>query len=107
MREQKNKSSQLALPGCEDLVNQARLPALGSATRLCSNRRSNTSRKARRTMETRQQKGLEIAALFKIERKGKSWVVPSQSGNGGYKVEINSDSSTCTCLDFQQQQNKC
>ncbi len=34
----------------------------------------------------RQQKGLEIAATSKISKKGKVWLVPSQSGNGRYRV---------------------
>jgi transposase len=33
-------------------------------------------------MDARQQRGLEIAAVFKITQKGKVWIVPSQTGNG-------------------------
>src|SRR5207248_1923181 len=98
---QKNKSSQLVLAFCEDVENQARLPALGLATSLCSNRSANARRKAVCTMNAREQKGLQIAALHQIKRKGKTWVVPSQSGNGDYKVEIGEQSSACTCPDFQ------
>ena len=35
-------------------------------------------------METRQQRGLEIAATKKILAKGKLLVVPSQAGAGAY-----------------------
>jgi hypothetical protein len=34
------------------------------------------------TMEPRKQRGLMIAAVAKIIRKGDDWLVPSQSGNG-------------------------
>jgi hypothetical protein len=33
-------------------------------------------------MDARQQRGLEIAAVFNIVQKGKVWLVPSQTGNG-------------------------
>jgi transposase len=56
-------------------------------------------------MDTRQHKGLEIAALSKINRKGESYLVPSQSGNGQYKVKLGPDD--CTCPDFQSNKTKC
>jgi len=59
-------------------------------------------------MDLRQQKGLEIAALFKIERKDNFYTVPSQTGNGiRYKVQIAPETDSCTCLDFQTTQSKC
>ena len=102
---QKNKSSQLVLPGCEDFQEPARLPTPGLATPLCSNRRSTATRKARYTMDLRQHKGLEIAALSKINRKGEVYSVPSQSGKGQYKVQVGPDD--CTCPDFQTNRTKC
>src|SRR5256714_10110195 len=105
MPEQKNISSQLVLPGCEDFRDQARLPALGSASPLCSNRRATATRKARYTMDLRQHKGLEIAALSKITRKGELYSVPSQSGKGQHKVQVGPDD--CTCPDFQTNRTKC
>ena len=36
--------------------------------------------------QPRQQRGLEIAATSKIERKGKAWLVPLRSGKGRYTV---------------------
>lgn len=105
MPKQNSKSSQLVLPGCEDIQNPARLPALGSAVQLYGNRRANATRKAKRTMDLRQHKGLEIAALSKINRKGEIYLVPSQSGNGQYKVKLGPDE--CACPDFQTNKQKC
>src|SRR4051794_28645666 len=102
---QKNESAQLVLPGYADFENLARLPAPDSATPLCSNRRANATRKARYTMDMRQQKGLEIAALSKITRKGEIYTVPSQSSNGQYKVQLGPDD--CSCPDFQTNRAKC
>jgi len=58
-------------------------------------------------MNARQQKGLEIAALYPVKRKGKTWTVPSQSGSGDYKVEISKTAATCTCPDFKATKSKC
>lgn len=58
-------------------------------------------------MEVRQQRGLEIAALYKIERKGDHYVVPSQSGKGTYKVKTAPDPDNCTCPDFLATHAKC
>jgi transposase len=58
-------------------------------------------------MNAREQKGLEIAALYQVKRKGQSWLVPSQQGNNDYKVEISQQASTCTCPDFQSHKTKC
>src|ERR1044071_6296654 len=102
---QKNNSSQLVLPGCEDFQNQARVTALGSASPFCGMSRANATRKARHTMDLRQQKGLEIAALSKIYRKGDFYFVLSQSSNGQYKVRLGPDE--CTCPDNQTNQAKC
>jgi len=37
-------------------------------------------------METREQRGLELAATRKLQRKGRWWVVPLRSGTGSYVV---------------------
>lgn len=34
----------------------------------------------------REQRGLAIAALCRIDKRGGEWSVPSQSGNGQYRV---------------------
>src|ERR1700754_2329327 len=105
MLKQKNKSSQPVRPSCEDVENQARLPALGSASLFSGTRRSTASRKARHKMDLRQQKGLEIAALSKISRKGEFYSVPSQSGKRLYKIRLGPDE--CNCPDFQTNRAKC
>lgn len=53
-------------------------------------------------MDARQQRGLEIAAVFKIVQKGKAWLVPSQTGNGAkYTVCDDSQAPHCTCPDHE------
>jgi transposase len=52
-------------------------------------------------MEAREQRGLEIAARARIERKGKAWIVPSQSLNGTYRVTMGESGPSCTCPDFE------
>lgn len=59
-------------------------------------------------MDVRQHKGLEIAALFKIERKGDFYIVPSQTDKETrYKVQIGPQLDSCTCPDFLNYQTKC
>jgi uncharacterized Zn finger protein len=57
--------------------------------------------------QPRQQRGLELAATAKIERKGGAWLVPSQSGNGRYTVIPHADAPHCTCPDHQDGGHKC
>ncbi len=52
-------------------------------------------------MDARQQRGLEIAAVFKITQKGKVWIVPSQSGNGKYTVCPDKEQPHCSCPDHE------
>ena len=60
-------------------------------------------------MDERQQKGLEIAALSKITKRGnETWIVPSQSiTNGKYAVTITPEGKQCTCPDFELRQLPC
>ncbi len=53
----------------------------------------------------REEKGKDIATHRLIERKGKLWQVPSQSGKGKYTVEMARPS--CTCPDFALRGLKC
>lgn len=55
----------------------------------------------------RQQRGLEIAATSKIERKGRAFLVPSQSGNGRYTVIPDDAAPHCTCPDHQEGGHRC
>ncbi len=56
-------------------------------------------------MDMRELRGLEIAARCRIEYKDGAWLVPSQSGNGKYRVTLAPDS--CTCDDFSLRQSAC
>jgi transposase len=58
-------------------------------------------------MNAGEQRGIEIAALLQVKRKGKVWIVPSQSGGKDYKVEISPEFSSCTGLDFQSHKSEC
>ncbi len=58
-------------------------------------------------MEMRELKGLEIAARFKVRGEGGVWIIPSQSGNGNYKVALTPHGDTCTCDDFDLTRKPC
>lgn len=54
----------------------------------------------------REEKGLQIAALSKVTKKGDSWTVPSQTGDGTrYTVDL--ESQSCTCPDHEVRHVKC
>jgi transposase len=55
----------------------------------------------------RELKGLEIAARTRIIWRDGAWLVPSQSGQGKYRVQLSPGVSTCTCEDFQLRQEPC
>ena len=56
----------------------------------------------------RQQRGTAIAAIAKIKRNKLGWVVPSQSGNGKYVVDLDDgEEPFCTCPDFELRQQPC
>ena len=56
-------------------------------------------------IETREERGMNIAARVKLGKAGKEWIVPSQSGSGRYVVDPNED--TCTCPDYVTHAVKC
>ena len=56
-------------------------------------------------MDTREFKGLELAARAKIEQRNTYFYVPSASHEGGYKV--NNDATECSCPDFEERQLPC
>jgi transposase len=58
-------------------------------------------------MDGREQRGLAIAALCKIDRKNGVWLVPSQSGNGKYAVIQNGPARKCSCPDYEDRQLPC
>ena len=53
----------------------------------------------------RELKALEIAARMRVAWEDGAWSVPSQSGNGKYRVTL--DGPSCTCEDFQLRQESC
>ena len=57
--------------------------------------------------ETRQQRGLLIAALSKITRKGDAWSVPSQFTRTRYSVSLEPGIAKCSCPDFETTGCKC
>jgi transposase len=56
-------------------------------------------------MDSREQRGLEIAARFHVSQKDGEWTVPSQSGNGKYTVNLNEQ--FCSCPDHETRGVKC
>jgi transposase len=58
-------------------------------------------------MNAREQRGLEIAATARIQKRGDKWFVPSQSLNGRYTVEREGGSFRCSCPDHELRRVKC
>ena len=56
-------------------------------------------------LETREERGLKIAALVKLHKNGSGWEVPSQNGSGVYVVDL--QNGTCTCPDHTRRGVKC
>ncbi len=56
-------------------------------------------------MSLREAKGRDIADKYSIARHNGLWLVPSQSGKGGYKV--NAEKQTCSCPDFEIRRQPC
>ena len=59
-------------------------------------------------METRLEKGKQIAKAGKVREKAGTWLVPSQSRNGtGYVVKFTPDGYTCDCPDYEFRHQDC
>lgn len=58
-------------------------------------------------MDGREQRGLAIAALCPIKKKGPVWLVPSQSGSGRYTVSPDRENPHCSCPDHETNGCKC
>jgi transposase/predicted nucleic acid-binding Zn finger protein len=56
-------------------------------------------------MNLREQKGIAIASKTVLKKDGNLWLVPSQSGQGKYKV--NTDEQSCSCPDFDFRGEAC
>ena len=52
------------------------------------------------SVDMRELKGLEIAARSRVDFKDGAWIVPSQSGQGKYRVTLSPEGDCCTCEDF-------
>src|SRR5205085_5027337 len=59
--------------------------------------------------EARRQRGLAIAALTRIVQANGQWIVPSQTGNGSYRVNLNPAPFVpmCTCKDYAEREQPC
>jgi transposase len=57
-------------------------------------------------MTPREERGLVIAALCKLNKNGDSWLVPSQS-SGERTYRVDPVKQTCTCPDHQEAGHKC
>jgi transposase len=58
-------------------------------------------------MDLREQRGMELAATRIIKQKKGVWLVPSQSGNAKYQVNLKAEMTSCTCLDHETRGVKC
>ena len=55
----------------------------------------------------RQQRGMAIAAIVRLEKHRLGYRVPSESGNGSYIVDPDADNPCCSCPDFDLRQQPC
>ena len=58
-------------------------------------------------MSEREQKELVIAATKKLKKIRNSWVVPSQTGTGAYRVDLDPEMPHCTCPDHETRGVRC
>lgn len=61
--------------------------------------------KGRLKLDAREQRGLVIAAMCRLNHTDGAWLVPSQSTADVYRV--NTQEQTCTCLDHKEHGHKC
>ncbi len=58
-------------------------------------------------LNARQQRGLEIAQVARIVRKGRTWMVPSLTHTGRRHTVRLEDTPHCTCADHETSGGKC
>jgi len=58
-------------------------------------------------MEARQERGLQIANRCYIGQQNGFWLVPSQSGNGRYRVDTSKEMPVCNCPDYETRGTPC
>jgi putative transposase len=60
------------------------------------------------TLELRMMRGCEIVATYPItQRNAHSFLVPSQSSNKQYEVDVSSQEDSCTCPDHTYRKTQC
>jgi hypothetical protein len=87
----------------QDLFDHSVTAHTVEATALCDCHALN----ARSMMDSRQLKGLQIAASSKIQQIGDTWSVPSQRTGKRYTVRYTPEHQTCTCADYETHHQKC
>ena len=58
-------------------------------------------------VDPRKLRGLQIAAMAKIVKRGLVWMVPSQSGSGRYEVSPDAEQPHCNCPDHETRGVRC
>lgn len=58
-------------------------------------------------MDAREQRGKEMAQAVKITPNGGGYIVPSASGSGQYRVQLDAEQPTCSCPDHEKRGKKC
>src|ERR1700731_4151068 len=60
-------------------------------------------------MNLREERGRAIAEMGTVKQSDKDlvWLVPSQSGQRPYKVDLTGEEPTCTCPDFETNGKAC
>lgn len=58
-------------------------------------------------MDTQEQKGRAIAAQGRIRRHGMRWLVPPQTGNKAYLVDVEAETPACSCPDYELRGGPC
>lgn len=58
-------------------------------------------------MEPRQERGLQIANRCYIGQQNGFWLVPSQGGNGRYRVDTSKENPVCNCPDYETRGTPC
>jgi hypothetical protein len=93
-----------ALTAKAKIENQTRLLASASSRSIVSHSPNQWQGDA---MESREIKGLEIAAKSQLTHKGNTWLVPSQNSMEKYSVGVGEEKPNCTCRDFEFRNDKC
>lgn len=58
-------------------------------------------------MDTREERGRQLASSARIKRVGRRWAVPSQTTAARYLVDIANENAACTCPDYELRKGTC